>query len=270
MKCAKRPLWQTRVNWYTVPMHSRYGIVAATAAALVLTGGLLAGCVQDTAPVPDDESSKPSFASAPADIDDRAEKEHYQKEQERLKQEREAAWRARFPLDDYSNTLIIGDSLMQNASASLYAAMPGVAVNADAGRTLETGGKVIDFESPDAGVLDIVRNDGGFYERYVIETGNNDGGGLYLEAAQEIVDCLGPEKEIYFVTMCSVPSPDATATTNSSIDAMVAEHANVHKIDWYGLVHGHEGDYLSDGVHAYRSRESDYAAFIKEGLDVVY
>ena len=248
----------------------RASIGTVTVVLALLAAGLLAGCAQQATSAPAAESKAAGFVSDPADIDDHVEKERQQKEQERIKQEHEAAWRARFPVDDYSNTLLIGDSLMQNATVSLYAAMPGVALNADAGRTLETGGKVIDGESPDAGVLDIVRHDDGSFARYVIETGNNDGSGLHMDAAQEIVDCLGPEKEIYFITMCSVPSPDATAATNQSIDAMVAQHANVHKIDWYGLINGHEYDYLSDGVHVYRSREPDYAAFIKEGLDVVY
>jgi len=187
-----------------------------------------------------------------------------------LRQERTAAWRARFPLDDYANTLLIGDSLMQNASASLDEAMPGVSINADAGRTLETGGLVIDGESSDAGVLDWVRNDEGEYARYVIGTGNNDAGGMPIDAVEEIVSCLGPEKEIYFVTMCSLLNMDATDTTNQAIEDAVSRYPNVHKIDWYAYLDEREFDILRDGVHVYRDCEPDYAACIKEGLDIVY
>ena len=56
----------------------------------------------------------------------------------------------------------------------------------------------------------------------------------------------------------------------ASIDAMVEQYDNVHKIDWYGLVHGNESAYLRDGIHVYFGLEPEYAAFIKEGLDVVY
>ena len=240
----------------------------------MLACALSTGCASNAVPESAVKPEPSSFASDPIDIDDfaevAAEANAKAAEEERARQEHEAAWRERFPVDDYSNTLLIGDSLMQNATASLSEAMPGVSINADAGRTLETGGLVIDGESPDAGVLDQVRNDGGWYERYVIGTGNNDAYGLTMEAAEEIVDCLGSDKEIYFITMCSLLSPDATDSTNQVIDEMVARYSNVHKIDWYGYVSGNPYDYLRDGVHAYRDREPDYAACIKDGLDVVY
>ena len=189
---------------------------------------------------------------------------------ERAEQERIAAWRARFPVDDYSNTLLIGDSLMQNATSALQMTLPGVDINADAGRTLEKGGLVFERESPDAGVLDHVRSDDGSHERYVIGTGNNDAGGMSLEAAEEIVSCLGPDKEIYFITEIVVGNPYGTEITNAAIDDVVSRYSNVHKIDWHGLVAGRESEYLSDGTHARPAREPDYAACIKEGLDVVY
>lgn len=191
-------------------------------------------------------------------------------ERDRAERERAAAWRAKFPTDDYSNTLLIGDSLMQNAQASLEAAMPNVDINADAGRTLERGGLVFENSSPDAGVLDHVRDNDGSHARYVIGTGNNDAGGVTEEDAEEIIACLGPDKEIYFITMMVTGNPGGTATTNATIEAMAAKYPNVHVIDWYGLVEGHESEYLSDGCHARRDREPDYAACIKDGLDVVY
>ncbi len=245
-----------------------WGIAAATLIGVAMMAcGSLAGCASETVSSAAAESEPSSFASEPVDIDDSAEKAA---EEARLLQERTDAWRARFPVDDYSNTLLIGDSLMQNATASLREAMSGVSINADAGRTLEVGGKVIDFESPDAGILDIARNDDGSYARYVIGAGNNDGGGMPIEAAEEIVECLGADKEVYFITMCSLYSVDATDTTNQTIDAMVERHPNVHKIDWHGYIAGREYDFLRDGVHVYTSMEPEYAACIKEGLDTVY
>ena len=148
--------------------------------------------------------------------------------------------------------------------------MPGVTVDADAGRTLEYGGLVFENESPDQGVLDHVRRDGGAYDRYVIGTGNNDLGGMPVEAAQEIIDCLGPDKQIYFITMCSMRNENGSIVTNASIDAMVEQHDNVHKIDWREMLRGREYEYLSDGIHVIRSREPEYAAFIKHGLDIIH
>ncbi|HAM14982.1 MAG TPA: hypothetical protein DCP91_03815 [Eggerthellaceae bacterium] len=194
---------------------------------------------------------------------------YLESEVQRAKAERIQAWRARFRTDDYSNTVLIGDSIMQNATAALESAMPGVTVNADAGRTLENGGLVFEGKSANAGVLDHVRKDDGSYERYVIGTGNNDVGGVSEEAAEEIVECLGPDKEIYFVTEMVVGNSRGTATTNATIDTMVQRYPNVHKIDWHGLVAGRESQYLSDGCHPRANRLPDYAALIKESLDEI-
>ena len=258
-------------------MIKRLGIAAAMLALAI--GATLVACASaDTAPAAGGNSngspeltvrestSNTSFESV-NDWDDSAERARAERE---AQEAREAQWRAQFPTDDYSNTLLIGDSLMQNASTALTEAMPGVTVNADSGRMLERGGAVFENKSPDLGVLDHIRNDDGSYARYVIGTGNNEAGGMPIEAAQEIVDCLGPDKQIYFITMCSLLNSYGTEVTNASIDAMVEQYDNVHKIDWCGFLAGRETDYLMDGIHVYPDRLADYAAFIKEGLDVVY
>lgn len=191
-------------------------------------------------------------------------------EEQRKQQEHEADWRTKYSTEDFSDTLLIGDSIMQNATASLMEALPGAILNADAGRTLEKGGLVFENQDPDCGVLDHVRKDDGSYARYVIHTGNNDVSGVTIDDAEEIVRCLGEDKQIYFVTMIVTGNSHGTQTTNETIDAMVEKHPNVHKIDWYGLVIDHVDEYLSDGCHPLKSREPDYAALLKEGLSVVY
>ena len=189
---------------------------------------------------------------------------------ERVRIAHEAAWREAFPTDNYANTLLIGDSIMQNATSALQAALPGVDISADAGRTLEKGGLVFEKQSADCGVLDHVRRDDGSHARYVIGTGNNEVSGMGVDAAEEIVGRLGPDKQIYFVTMCSMGNATSTQVTNESIRVVADEHDNVHVIDWYGLVADNPSEYLADGIHPRSSRLSDYAACIKEGLDVIY
>ncbi len=269
-------------------MARRWAIAAATLA--LAAGSLLAACSQGAPSQTAGESSSSAEASkVPVmeanDRDDPEKREHEERVKEEYarleayrlerKQEyerwlHEQEWREKFPTDDYSNTLLIGDSLMQNAQSTLYATLPGVTVDADSGRTLEHGGLVFENQSPDDGVLDHVRRDDGRYDRYVIGTGNNEMNGMSVEAAQEIVDCLGPTKEIYFITMISVGNRGGSEVTNASIDAMVEQYDNVHKIDWHDLVHGHESDYLSDGIHVQANRLPDYANCIKEALDVVH
>ena len=103
-----------------------------------------------------------------------------------------------------------------------------------------------------------------------IGTGNNDAGGMGLYAVEEIVSCLGPDKEIYFITEMVTANPGGTATTNATIDEMVATYPNVHKIDWHGFAEGRESELLRDWCHPNAYGREVYVEAIKAGLDVCY
>ena len=184
--------------------------------------------------------------------------------------ERVQAWRERFPAGDYSDVLFIGDSIMDESRWLIHDAMPGCEVNADSGRTLENGGLVREDSEPEYGILDHIRDDEGFYERYVIGAGNNDASGLDRDSAEEIVSCLGPDKEIYFVTMMVTGNPYGTANTNATIDAMVEAYPNVHKIEWHGFVEGRESELLWDYCHPRDSAKPLYVQVLKAGLDACW
>ena len=184
--------------------------------------------------------------------------------------ERVQEWRQRFPEGDYSDVLFIGDSIMDESRNYLHAALPGCEVNADSGRTLEEGGLIREEGKPEYGVLDQVRADDGTHMRYVIGTGNNDALGMPTSAAQEIIDCLGPDKEIYFVTEMVTANPNGTANTNATIDAMVEAYPNVHKIDWHGFVEGRESELLRDMCHPTEEAKPHYAELVKSILDACY
>lgn len=204
------------------------------------------------------------------------EEARYIQEQRTRREERHARWekvqewRYRFPEGDYSDVLFIGDSIMDESRYLIMEAMPGSEVNADSGRTLEEGGLIREDAAEDCGVLDHIRTDDGTHERYVIGTGNNDGGGVSLYAGEEIVECLGPDKEIYFVTEMVTANPGGTATTNATIDALVEMYPNVHKIDWHRYVEGREHELLRDWCHPTDYGKTEYVAVLKDGLDVCY
>lgn len=179
-------------------------------------------------------------------------------------------WRYRFPEGDYSDVLFIGDSIMDESRYLIMDAMPGSEVNADSGRTLEEGGLIREDAAPDCGVLDHIRNDDGSHVRYVIGTGNNDGGGVPLYVGEEIVERLGPDKEIYFVTEMVTANPGGMATTNGTIDALVEAYPNVHKIDWSGYVEKHGYGLLRDWCHPAEYAKPEYVGVLKDGLDVCY
>ena len=179
-------------------------------------------------------------------------------------------WEERFPAGDYSDVLFIGDSIMDESRYGIMAAMPGCEVNADSGRTLEQGGLIREDSAADCGVLDHIRSDDGTHERYVIGTGNNDAGGVSLYAGEEIVDRLGPDKEIYFVTEMVTANMGGTQTTNATIDALVEAYPNVHKIDWYGFVEGREREFLRDWCHPSEYGKPEYVDVLKAGVDACY
>ena len=196
---------------------------------------------------------------------------HRDHEREMRERERRISdWEARFPRGDYSGTLLIGDSIMDMSRNQLEESLPGVTVNADSGRSLEYGGTLRENQEPDNGVLDYIRRDEGDYDRYVIGTGNNDGGGVSIDDAEEMIACLGPDKEIYFVTEMMTGNVAGMDTTNATIDAMVEKHPNVHKVDWHGFVEGRESTYLADWCHPKKSAIPDYVGVIKGSLDVTH
>ena len=184
--------------------------------------------------------------------------------------ERVQQWIERFPPGDYSDVLFIGDSIMDESRYAIMQAMPGCEVNADSGRTLEQGGLIREDSASDCGVLDHIRTDDGTHERYVIGTGNNDAGGVSMYSGEEIVNRLGPDKEIYFVTEMVTANVGGTQTTNATIDALVEAYPNVHKIDWYGYVEGRESELLRDWCHPSEYGKPAYVEVLKAGLDACY
>ncbi|MBQ9068772.1 MAG: hypothetical protein IJ131_06870, partial [Eggerthellaceae bacterium] len=166
---------------------------------------------------------------------------------------------------DFSDTILFGDSIMQNSQGALYAEMPGVTINAMGGRALEIG-PIGAGSDPSDGVLDHIRADTGGYSRYVIGTGNNDAGGMSLAAGEEIVAHIGPDKEIFFVTEYVGGNLGGTAATNATIADLAARYDNVHAIGWYELVSSSPGTYLSDGCHPLASAMPAYASLIREAI----
>lgn len=169
---------------------------------------------------------------------------------------------------DYSDVLMIGDSIMVVSSWSLKSYLPGVEIDACSARSLEYGG-VAEGGGAYDGVLDHVRAlDPSQYARYVIGTGNNDGYGMDLESGEEIVSLLG-NHEIWFVTEYVTNNSAGTANTNSTIDELCSRYPNVHKIDWYSVASENRAEYLgSDNCHPQTQAATNaYAGLVKSALD---
>lgn len=166
---------------------------------------------------------------------------------------------------DFTDTIMFGDSIMQNSQGALYAAMPGVTIDAFGGRALEEGPPGAGLD-PNDGVLDHIRAYHGGHGRVVVGTGNNDAGGMGLGAGEEIVAHFGEDVEVYFITEYVGGNPGGTANTNATIADLSARYDNVKPIGWYELVSGNPGAYLSDGCHPLASAMPTYAELIRDTI----
>lgn len=114
---------------------------------------------------------------------------------------------------DFSDTLVIGDSVVSGAVDAVRAALPGVTVDADPGRTFETGGAVSGYDESD-GMIESARRNAGRYARYVIECGINDAG-LTDDMVAQFAEALGPNCQICLVNQFVTNNVDSTEQTDS-------------------------------------------------------
>jgi hypothetical protein len=252
-------------------------LAATIFSALIVVSAMFFGCA-----IANDESSilektgisdtKAFPVGAVMDVQmDPVELEKYeqQKAAEAEAEKRKARF-AKFQVGDYSDTLMIGDSIMVLSSWSLEDYLPGITIDACSGRTLENGG-VAEGGSPSDGVLDHIRAlDQTLYTRYVIGTGNNDGFGMQYEDGLEIVSALGKDCEIWFVTEFVSNNSRGTANTNAAIARLADEYDNVRIVDWYAAVSPSPSSFLADNCHPGTQEACNmYAKLVKDALDSV-
>jgi hypothetical protein len=177
-------------------------------------------------------------------------------------------WIRSWPLErfasDFSDTFMVGDSVMHLVEGPIHEYMPAATVDASSGRALEEGGPNEGYSSG-LGILDIIRSDGGYgYERYVIGAACNEPSGMSYEAGEEIVGVL-QGKPVWFVTQMVTNNSTSTSNTNAAIDALCANYPQVHKIDWYQACIEHP-EYITDNAHASTEGAYVYASLIAEAL----
>ena len=161
---------------------------------------------------------------------------------------------------DFSDTLVIGDSVMAACAGELRSAMPGVDVDASPGRTYDANGA-----TGDVGFLATVRQNPG-YGHYVIQAGMNDSG-LTYEMARGLADmasAVGARgARVLFVNQRVTSNEVADELTDESVRRVVSERSNVSVVDWRGAVSGHESEYLVDVCHPNGAGAGRMASLVK-------
>ena len=148
---------------------------------------------------------------------------------------------------------MIGDSVMLGALPALQDAMPGCVVDALTNRQVWDAAEVIDT----------LEANGQLGSTVVLALGTN--GYFDYEQGQALVNRLGPERQIYWVTAYG-ENLWWQDLSNEPIRAIARDNPNVNLIEWDVCAPEHEDWFYSDGIHLVEEGQEAYAAMISEAI----
>lgn len=133
-----------------------------------------------------------------------------------------------------SNVLIIGDSITNRAQmhGAFDARLPDALINAQDGRTFQEGIDVLK-SLPESDLRKIV----------VFALGSN--GGATEDRAKEVINYLGNERKVIFVTDYSLGKNDYTQA-NTLFNSLAGQFNNVIVADWASAVSSNPTEYIAD------------------------
>ena len=143
-----------------------------------------------------------------------------------------------FPPKRPTRVLVLGDSVMKGAEASVLASLPGreVVFDAEVNRSTGTG-------------ADIVAQRGGDWDVVVVFLGHNDGGspGVFQPAARRILDQL---RDVPYVSWLSIHEVRPYYPgVNQFVAGLQQEYPNLHVGDWNAVANAHPEGVSGDGLH---------------------
>ena len=156
---------------------------------------------------------------------------------------------------DPAAVTMVGDSVMLGALPALETAVPGCVVDAKVSR------QVWDAQA----VLDHLESSGQLGSTVVLALGTN--GTFSQEQGQALLDRLGPDRQVYWVTAYGAALP-WQEQSNDAIRALAASNDNVTLIDWSAIAPGHDSWFYSDGIHLQSPGQDAYAAMIAEAIGI--
>ena len=149
----------------------------------------------------------------------------------------------------YSVTAI-GDSVLLDASSALSDQIPGIYVDGKVSRQAWAVKDLINSLKEKNLLGNII----------ILHLGTN--GAFRRSVGQEIIDQLGSDRQIYWVTVYA-PGVAWAAQSNATIKALAGANSNVHLIDWANYAKGHRSWFFSDGIHLKPEGQKAYADLIK-------
>lgn len=150
----------------------------------------------------------------------------------------------------------IGDSVLLDDSGDLQKVFPGAIVDGKVGRQA-------------ADVKDVVTSlgqQGQLAKNVLVNIGTN--GYITPEQAKDIVEAIGPNHEIFWVT-AHVPTREWQNSVNRRIQKTADAYKNVHIVDWYSTAKGKDKWFVSDHVHPNNRGNRHYTSLIAKAVTKV-
>lgn len=148
---------------------------------------------------------------------------------------------------------MVGDSVMLGGSPSILVSRPDCIIDAKVSR------QFIEADS----VLNSLEQQGLLRQTVVIGLGTN--GAFSVAKGQELINRLGSERTIYWVTVYGRELGWQEAA-NATIRQLAEMNENVHIIDWSQAAAAHPEWICSDGIHLSAAGRDGYAQTVLGGL----
>ena len=129
----------------------------------------------------------------------------------------------------------VGDSIMVASAAALAAAMPGIYINAQIGRQMQTGLAVIQ-DLAAAGTL-----------RHIVVIGLGTNGDITPEQIRQLRQLIGPDRDLVLVNTYGPMSWEHEV--NAELDAAARQGGNVELANWNQAIAADPSLLWPDGIH---------------------
>ena len=147
----------------------------------------------------------------------------------------------------------IGDSVMLGAAPALQEMLPGCVVDAKESR------QVVKSKA----TVEELRAQGKLGDTVILGLGTN--GPFKVSVGQELLDAIGSEKTVYWVTVYG-EHLQWQEDSNSTIRQLAQQNKNVHIIDWAAEAAAHPEWFYNDGIHLKPSGQEAYARLIFQSV----
>jgi len=147
----------------------------------------------------------------------------------------------------------IGDSVMLGASSKIQELMPNCIIDAKVARQAWSALDIAKELNRQENLKDTV----------IIALGTN--GTFQSEVGQELLDYLGTDREIYWVTAYG-KTLSWQEEVNTVIYELAEQNDNLHVIDWASEASQHSDWFYEDGIHLKLDGQSGYASLLFEAI----